>query len=173
MSVPLHRHVNGLVGNFAAEHGELDLISRRVDCSADAYEGILETFERFGIIGGAGIRVRRDDRLLVVQYTGSDGWVDPGDHRHLGETYRECAKRSVTEATGIEATIDGLSQIHLIYMDDWTDREPIPNPYLSFHGRYRSGTTRSGRGVRSVQWMSDLSDEVLLYNELKEHPLGE
>lgn len=171
MSAELLRHVNGLVADFATEHGEVDLVGRRVDCEPDAYDALVKTFEAFGVVGGAGLRVHNEDgEVLLVRYEGADGWVDPGDGRHPGESYRECAKRAVSETTGIDASIYDLAQVHLLYMDDWTDRKPLPNPYVSFDGTLRGGDLREGDGVSELQWVEDVPDQ-LLYGELAEMDL--
>jgi ADP-ribose pyrophosphatase YjhB (NUDIX family) len=170
VSVELLRHVNGLLSDFAAEYGEIDLIGRRFDCSIETYDTLLETFDAFEVVGGAGVRVIDDDRVLLVRYEGADGWVDPGAGRRPGESYVACAKRGVREAAAVEAAIDDIAQIHLLYMDDPTGRDPIPNPYVSFLGTRESGTVRPGTGVASTRW-ADEPPEELLYEELAEHPL--
>jgi len=168
VSVELLRHVNGLVSEFAAEFGEVDLVGRRVDCGADDYDALLETFERFGVVGGAGVRLRDDEGcVLLARYGGAEGWVDPGDGRRPGESYRECAERGVREATGVEAAIDGLAQVHLLYMDDWTGRTPLPNPYVSFEGHPRDSDARPGDGVAELRWAETVPED-LLYEELAE-----
>ena len=171
MSVTLHRHVKGLVADLAAEYGEIDLIGRRVECSVEGYDRLLAGFESFDVVGGAGVRVLDGDRMLLVRYEGADGWVDPGDSRRPGESYRECATRGLREAAGVDATIDRVAQIHLLYLDDPTDREPIPNPYVSFLGTGGSGSTDPGPDVESIRWSAEPPGE-LLYDELGEQPLG-
>jgi ADP-ribose pyrophosphatase YjhB (NUDIX family) len=172
VSVELLRHVNGLVSDFAAEYGEIDLVGRRIDCSIRSYDRLLEAFDAFDVVGGSGVRVIDDDRVLLVRYEGADGWVDPGDSRRPGESYVECATRAVRAATGIDASIEGLAQIHLLYMDDPTGRDPIPNPYVSFLGTHESGTARPGVDVVSTRW-ADEPPGRLLYEELAEQPLRE
>lgn len=135
MTADLCRHVNALVSDLAAEYGEVDLVGRRVECSYEEYNGLLDSFESFGVVGGAGIRIVRGGQVLLVRYEHAGGWIDPGDGRRPGESYVECAKRGVKEAAGVEATVDGLAQIQLVYLDDPTDRPPIPNPYVSFSDR--------------------------------------
>lgn len=172
MAIELLHHVNALVADLAAEHGEIDLVGRRVECSPDAYDAVMEAFDAFGVVGGAGIRVSDGSDVLLVRYEGAEGWIDPGVGRQPGESYRECAERALSEAAGIEASVDGLAQVHLLYMDDWTDREPVPNPYVSFAGTHESGTATPGPDVESVQWMGERPEE-LLYEELAELPFGE
>ena len=173
VSAELLRHVNALVADFAAEYGAVDLVGRRVDCAPDEYDALVETFDAFGVVGGAGVRVRDDDgRVLLARYENADGWVDPGDGRRPGESYRECAVRGVREATGLDPEIDDLVQVHLLYMDDPTDRPPVPNPYVVFEGRPArrdagAGDLRPGEGVADLQW-AEAIPESLLYNELAE-----
>lgn len=172
MSAKLRRHVNALVSDLAAEYGKVDLVGRRIDCSIREYDALAETFDRFGVVGGAGVRVIDDGQMLLVRYDRADGWVDPGDSRRPGESYTECAKRGVRESTGIEATIDGLAQVQLICFDDPTPRPPAPNPYISFVGSSEDESARPKDGVAAARWMSDRPDE-LLYEELAEVQLPE
>ncbi len=188
----LCRHVHALVADLAAEHGEVDLVGRRVGCAPDARDALVETFDAFGVVGGAGVRVRdREGRVLLVRYEGADGWIDPGGSRRPGESYRECARRAVRETTGVETTVGDLAQVHLLYMDDWTDREPVPNPYVSYEGQVndtgtgtgeegseggsgadgRDGVTGPAANVAEVRW-TDIIPEDLLYEELAELALG-
>jgi ADP-ribose pyrophosphatase YjhB (NUDIX family) len=172
VSVELLRHVNALVADLAAEHGEIDLVGRRLDCDPDDRDALVETFESFGVVGGAGVRVRGDDGVLLVRYEDGDGWVDPGDARRPGESYRECANRALRDAAGVEADLTGLSQVHLLYMDDRTDRLAVPNPYLVFEGRRTDGPPAAGPGVAEVGWTESVPEEVV-YEELAELSLSE
>jgi ADP-ribose pyrophosphatase YjhB (NUDIX family) len=172
VEVELRHHVNALVADLAAEYGEVDLIGRRVECDPDDRDAVVEAFDAFGVVGGAGIRVENEsDRVLLARYEGADGWVDPGDGRRPGESYRECARRAVRETAGIEAAIGGLAQVHVLYMDDWTARDPVPNPYVSFAGRRRAGESCPGDGVAGLRWAETVPDD-LLYEELAELSLG-
>lgn len=167
----LYHHVTALVSDFAAEYGEVDLVSRRVECSFDEYEGLLDAFDSFGVVGGAGVRVVREGNVLLAQYEHIDGWIDPGDGRRPGESYADCAKRGVRRATGVEATIDGLAQIQLVYLDDPTDRPPAPNPYISFSGSLVSDDIAAGEPITALQWADEPPDEVA-YEELSELSLA-
>lgn len=145
MSVALTRHVHALVADLAAEHGEVDLVGRRVECEPDARDAVVEGFEAFGVVGGAGVRIRdADDRVLLVRYRGADGWVEPGAARRPGESYPTCARRALREATGLDAAIDGLAQVQLLYLTDWTGRDPVPNPYLAYDGVTPEGAIDAG-----------------------------
>ncbi|PSP80440.1 hypothetical protein BRC88_07005 [Halobacteriales archaeon QS_4_69_225] len=173
MTAELLRHVDALVSEFAAEHDAMDRVGRRVDCAPDEYDALVETFEALGVVGGAGVQVRDDDgRVLLARYEGADGWVDPGDGRRPGESYRECAVRGVREATGLDPEIDDLAQVHLLYIDGPTDRPPVPNPYVVFEGRPArrdagAGDVRADEGVADLRW-AETVPESLLCDELAE-----
>ena len=168
----LLQHVNALVSDLAAEFGAVDLVGRRVDCDPDDYDAVVGAFDSFGVAGGAGIRVENESgRVLLARYREASGWVDPGDGRRPEESYHECARRGLRETTGIEASIEGLAQVHLLYMDDWTARKPVPNPYVSFEGRFETGEARPGDDVVDLRWAGTVP-ENLLYEELAELPLG-
>ncbi|MGM0718161.1 MAG: NUDIX domain-containing protein, partial [Halobacteriota archaeon] len=160
-------HVNALISDLVAEYGEIDLVGRRVECSYEEYDGLLDSFESFGVVGGAGVRIVRDGRVLLVRYEHAEGWIDPGDGRRPGESYVECAKRGVEETTGLEASIDGLAQIQLVYLDDSTGRPPIPNPYVSFFGSVVDDAVSPGDSAVAVRWADELPAE-LAYDELAE-----
>ena len=170
MSIELHRHVNALVSDFAAEYGKVDLVQRRVECGIREYDALVDSFDAVGVVGGAGIRIVRDGEVLLVRYGDIDGWIDPGGGRRPGESYAECAKRGIRETAGIEARIDGLAQIQLVHLDDPTDRPPIPNPYVSFSGSIVDGTASRSGTAAALRWTADPPEE-LAYDELSELPL--
>jgi ADP-ribose pyrophosphatase YjhB (NUDIX family) len=172
MSTDLHRHVSALVSDFAAEYGTVDLVGRRVDVDADEYDALVESFESVGVVGGAGIRIVRDGEVLLLRYEGVDGWIEPGDGRRPGESYRECARRGLRRATGTEGRIDGLAQIQLVYLDDPGPRAPIPNPYVSFRGAIAGGTATPRGPVADLRWADEAPREVA-YEELRELPFGD
>lgn len=163
----LLRHVNALVSDLVAEHGRVDLVARRVDCDPADRDALLESFEAFGVVGGAGVRIHEDGRVLLARYEGADGWVDPGDGRRPGESYRECATRGARETTGVAPGIESLAQVHLLYMDDTTGRDPVVNPFVSFDARRAGGEPHPGEGVAEVRWFEEPPEE-LLYAELGE-----
>lgn len=139
MSIELRRHVSALVSDFAAEYGEVDLVRRRVECDPTEYDAVVDSFETFGILGGAGVRIVRDGAVLLASYERADGWIEPGAGRRPGESYTDCAKRGVRETAGTEAAIEGLAQVQLVYLDDPTGRPPVPNPYVAFRGSVAGG----------------------------------
>jgi ADP-ribose pyrophosphatase YjhB (NUDIX family) len=166
----LRRHVAALVSDLAAEHGELDVVRRGWECDASSYDALAETFEAFDVVGGATARVRdAGGRLLLVRH--ADGWADPGDARRPGEDYRECARRAVASATGIEVHLDDLAAIHVHVARDPFDRPPLPDPALVFEATPRPGdspTPTPGDGVTEAAWFAPegLPDD-LLYEDLR------
>jgi ADP-ribose pyrophosphatase YjhB (NUDIX family) len=166
----LRRHVAALVSDLAAEHGELDVVRRGWECDASSYDALAETFEAFDVVGGATARVRdADGRLLLVRH--GDGWADPGDARRPGEDYRECARRAVASATGIEVRLDDLLEVHIHVARDPFDRPPLPDPALVFEATPERGGSPDltpGDGVTEAGWFApdDLPDD-LLYGDLR------
>jgi hypothetical protein len=139
VSIELRRHVNALVSDFAAEYGEVDLVRRRIGCDPAEHDAVVDSFESFGVVGGAGMRIVRDGAVLLIRYERADGWIEPSAGRLPGESYTECAKRGVRQAARTEAVVEGLAQIQLVYLDDPTDRPPVPNPYVAFIGSIVDG----------------------------------
>ena len=167
MTAELLRHVDALVSEFAAEHDAMDRVGRRVDCAPDEHDALVETFDAFGVVGEAGVRLRDDDnRVLLARYESADGWIDLGDGRRPGESYRECAVRGVREATGLDPGIDDLVQAHLLYMNGPTDQPPVPNPYVVSEGRPATrdagaGDVRADEGVADLRWAETVPESLL------------
>jgi 8-oxo-dGTP diphosphatase len=60
----------------------------------------------------AGVVVRGDGRVLVVQRRDNGRWEAPGGVLELGETFEEGVRREVAEETGVEITVDHLSGVY-------------------------------------------------------------
>ncbi|MEK7601797.1 MAG: NUDIX domain-containing protein [Patescibacteria group bacterium] len=88
---------------------------------------------------GVGVYVRRDGNILVGKRKGKHAggtWCAPGGHLETGESWEQCARREVTEETGIEienihfgnATNDvyedGKHYITIQMIADWKSGEP-------------------------------------------------
>jgi ADP-ribose pyrophosphatase YjhB (NUDIX family) len=172
VSVELLRHVNALVADLAADHGRIDLVGRRCKCSVRARAALRDRFESYGVVGGAGVRAHGDRGVLLVRYEPDGEWLEPGAERRPGESYRECARRAFANATGIEATLEDLPQVHVLYMDDGTGRPAVPNPYLVFDGRASDGRAAAGPGVAETRWVESPPSAVG-YAELAELSLPE
>ena len=164
--------MNALVADLAAEHGRVDLVGRRLACAPAARDALVDRFEAYGVLGGAGLRVHGDRGVLLVRYEEAGEWIEPGAERRPGESYRACARRALTEATGLEAALEDLAQLHLLYLEDGTGRPAVPNPYLVFRGRRTDGTPRTRDGVAATRWVDSVPVD-LGYAELAELPLPE
>ena len=169
MTAELLRQVDALASEFAVEHGVVDLVDRRVDCSPDEYDALVETSTPSASSAGRACGRDDDGRVLLARYESADGWVDPGNGRRPGESYRECAVRGVRETTGLDPE-DDLAQVHLLYMDDPTGSRYRTRTSSSRAGR-RAGTPAPGTSVR--EGVADLRraetiPESLLYDELAE-----
>jgi ADP-ribose pyrophosphatase YjhB (NUDIX family) len=60
----------------------------------------------------AGVVIRGDGRVLVVQRRDNGRWEAPGGVLELGETFEEGVRREVAEETGVEITVDHLSGVY-------------------------------------------------------------
>ena len=57
----------------------------------------------------AGIVVRQDGRILVVQRRDNGRWEPPGGVLELGETFEAGVRREVAEETGVDVAVERLS----------------------------------------------------------------
>jgi ADP-ribose pyrophosphatase YjhB (NUDIX family) len=162
-----------VLADLVSQEGELEVVHRRWECPPDVRDRLVENLDRVGILGGAGALVRRQcpdgDRpeTLLVRYDDGDGWSDPGANLEPGESFHECAERAVEATTGLRVTVSGVLQSHVLYADDWTDRDPIPHPFVLFEALYGEGTAEPQGSVGAVEWFLDPPAE-LRYGELRD-----
>src|SRR3954463_15953024 len=57
----------------------------------------------------AGVVVREDGRILVVQRRDNARWEPPGGVLELGETFEDGVRREVAEETGITVAVERLT----------------------------------------------------------------
>ncbi|MBW0105244.1 NUDIX hydrolase [Pseudonocardia sp. KRD291] len=57
----------------------------------------------------AGIVVRDDGRILVIQRRDNSHWEPPGGVLELGETFEQGVRREVVEETGIDVEVERLT----------------------------------------------------------------
>ncbi|MDN5915474.1 MAG: NUDIX hydrolase [Pseudonocardia sp.] len=57
----------------------------------------------------AGIVVRNDGRILVIQRRDNAHWEPPGGVLELGETFEQGVRREVAEETGIDVEVERLT----------------------------------------------------------------
>ena len=60
----------------------------------------------------AGVVTDADGRVLVIQRRDNGQWEAPGGVLELGETLEQGVQREVTEETGVQVTVDGLTGVY-------------------------------------------------------------
>jgi len=157
------RHLDRTLSELAAEYGSVEVVGEHREVEPDVYDRLRERAAAFDGPGGAGAWVRDPDgRVLLVDT--DEGWAEPAATCRPGQEYVECAETAVREY-GLNVSLTGLSHIHVRYLSDWTDREPMPQPFAVFSAR-ATGTPTDG-----AAWHATLPDE-LLYAYLRELPLS-
>jgi ADP-ribose pyrophosphatase YjhB (NUDIX family) len=102
-----------------------------------------------------------------VRYGDGQGWSDAGVTLQPGESFRDCAKRGVAATTGLNVTVGSMLQAHVLYADDWTDRDPIARPFVLFEAHQGSGQAEPHGEVVDLRWF-DTPPTKLRYEELGE-----
>ncbi|HLU59738.1 MAG TPA: NUDIX hydrolase [Pseudonocardia sp.] len=75
---------------------------------ATSRDGITATH----FVAVAGVVIRDDGRVLVVQRRDNGRWEAPGGVLELGETFEEGVRREVAEETGVEVAVERLSGVY-------------------------------------------------------------
>ncbi|WP_255149449.1 NUDIX domain-containing protein [Halorarius halobius] len=154
------RHLDRTLSELAAEYGRLEVVREPREVTPDEYDRLHERASVLDGCGGAGAWLYDPDgRVLLVD--GEEGWEEPGAPRRPGDDYRECAERAVRERTGIDPQLADVRHVHVRYCHDWTDRDPIPQPFVVFTG------TATGDPGPEATWHADPPGE-LLYELLRE-----
>jgi ADP-ribose pyrophosphatase YjhB (NUDIX family) len=162
------RETQRVLAELVAEHGRVEVIGRRWECRPEVRDRVAGNLERTGAFGGAGALVSRvDGTKLLVRYGDGEGWSDPGLSRHPGEGFAECAARAVRETTGLRVRVGSVAQAHVLYADDWTDRDPVAHPFVLFEAERRDGDARPRGEVVETGWFSEPPGR-LRYEELRE-----
>jgi ADP-ribose pyrophosphatase YjhB (NUDIX family) len=108
-----------------------------------------------------------DHEVLMIQRTDNDLWALPGGAQDIGESVIEAVQREVTEETGIEIEVTGLSGIysdprHVIAYDDGEVRQEFS---ICFLAKMTGGALRASSESRQVHWVP--ASEL---NNLNMHP---
>jgi ADP-ribose pyrophosphatase YjhB (NUDIX family) len=158
-----HRRVHALLSDLVAEEGELEVVRSRHVCEPREYETAVATYEAFGRPGGATAWITdADGDVLLVRPSGSTAWTDPGTGIEPGESHADCARRAVSEATGLEADLAGVERLHLRYLDDWADRTPVPVPVVVYRGRVEgTAEPEPGPAVAAARFWDSMPDDLL------------
>jgi ADP-ribose pyrophosphatase YjhB (NUDIX family) len=148
------RHVDRTLSELAAEYGRVEVVRERHEVDARMYERLCDRADAFDGCGGAGAWVRDPDgRVLLVET--DEGWAEPAAELRPGEEYVETAEAAVRRQTGLEPVLAGVERVHVRYLADWTDRDPLPQPFVVFAAR------ASGRPAGDAAWHDRLPDETL------------
>lgn len=165
------RETHRVLAELVGDHGELEVIHRRWECQPDVRDRLVETLDAVGVLGGAGALVRREGppgrQTLLVQYGDGECWSDAGATLEPGESFADCAGRAVDSATGVRCATAEVLQAHVLYADDWTDRDPVPHPFVLFDATLVDGAPEVQGDAEAVEWFLD-APEHLRYEELRE-----
>jgi len=164
-AVNAHRNVNRTLSELAAEYGRVEVVRERQEVEPGVYDRLRKRTAAFDGCGGAGAWVRDpDERVLLVDT--EEGWAEPAAPRRPEQDYLSCAEEAIREATGIAPVMAGLSHVHVRYVTDWSDRDPLPQPFVVFDAR------ATGEPDGDAAWHARLP-EALLYDHLRELPLAD
>jgi 8-oxo-dGTP diphosphatase len=98
-----------------------------------------QSAERPRPLTGIGVLILKDGKALLARRRGSHGegeYAFPGGHLEFGESFETCARREVTEETGIEIKnirfqylanvkkYGGKHYVHIGLVADWKAGEP-------------------------------------------------
>jgi ADP-ribose pyrophosphatase YjhB (NUDIX family) len=151
-------------------YGEFEVVEARSAISHTRYSEAVNRFESEAVVGGAGAWVTDPrNRVLLVRPVGAEGWVDPGDAQHGGESLEETATRAVREQTGIEADLTGILRVE-VYEYTVEDREwpPIHAINVTFRGD-GDGHPETGDGIGAADWWRGSPNRVG-YDAMNEFP---
>ena len=163
--VAASRHLDRTLATLAAEYGSVEVVGEAHDVEPDEYDRLDERADAFDGCGGAGAWLRDEDgRVLLV--AGEEGWREPGTTRLPDDDPADAARRAVREQTGLDPEFTDVRHVHVRFASDWTERPPIPQPFVVFEG------TTSGSPAEGARW-HDSRPEDLLYERLAELPLAE
>lgn len=152
--VDARRHVDRTLSELAAEYGRVEVVRERQEVDARTYERLRDRAGAFDGCGGAGAWVRDPEgRVLLVET--DEGWAEPAADLRPGEEYVETAEAAVRRQTGLDPVLAGVERVHVRYLTDWTDREPLPQPFVVFAARAR------GRPEGEAAWHSSIPGETL------------
>jgi len=119
------------------------------------------------VVAGTAADRNAQGELLLIERTDNGLWALPGGAQDIGESVVQAARREVSEETGVDVEITGLSGIysdprHVIAYDDGEVRQEFS---LCFHARPVGGELRSSSESKEARWVS--LDSL---QDLKIHP---
>lgn len=165
------RDVRAVRERLESDYGEFETVEKTWERTDGDYERIQSQFER-DALGGAGIWLANDaGEVLLVRNEGDDGWADPGGKVEPDESYETAAKREVAEETGVERTLTGLREVHVVEnVNVDRDAPSIFEAIVIFDGEYKGGDLRPREGeIAEVGWFVE-PPETVLYEEVGTRP---
>lgn len=117
-------------------------------------------------ICGAGVVVRKDDTVLLIQRGRAPRlgeWGLPGGAVELGESLREAARREVREECRIEIEVGPVIDAVDVMQRDDSGRLQFHYIVVDFVATYVSGDLRAASDVTDARWVarSDLEGYTL------------
>lgn len=159
------RHLDRTLATLAAEYGSVEVVGEAHEVGPDEYDRLRERAEAFDGCGGAGAWLR-DEAGRVLLVAGEEGWHEPGTTRLPDDDPADAARRAVREQTGLDPDVTDVRHVHVRFVRDWTERDPLPQPFVVFEG------TASGTPDEGARWHDD-RPENLLYERLADLPLAD
>jgi len=160
------------LADLRERYAEFERVEKRWELAPEAYERGRDRIAA-GANGGAGIWVTNDDgEVLLVRNEGDEGWADPGGKREAGESFEAAARREVHEETGVETTITGLREVHVLELVDGHDpnRPALATLVAIFDGESAGGDPRPRDGeIAATEWVAS-PPETVLYPEVADRP---
>lgn len=139
---PSRDRVSARLSQLRDAYPDVEVERTRLGVSAAEYERVVSASN--GVVK-VGVRVR-DGEGRVLGVRGGDGWVLPAAAVPAGVSIRETARKEVTRAAGVSCTVDDLTRVAVVRVDDADneDHAPVYRLYALFDATHRDGDPRAG-----------------------------
>lgn len=153
--------VNGLIVALATSYGGFGVRELVWELDRSEYQQFRTRYDAEES-GGAGIWATDDTgRVLLVQHDGETAWSEPGGKREVAERFAEAARREFREETGVDPSITGIKEVHVITHRGPDDDAAIVSPIVVFTGT-ASGTPQGRDGeIARAEWWATHPEELL------------
>jgi 8-oxo-dGTP diphosphatase len=165
------RDVDSLLQRLEDEYDDFRVVEKRWEHSESRFQRALDQFEQ-DALGGAGVWITNiAGEVLLVRNEGDEGWADPGGKVEPGESYEAAATREVREEAGVDCSVTGLCEVHIIENVSVDRGAPsVFEAIVIFNGEYCGGEPRPREGeIAEVGWFAE-PPETVLYEEVRERP---
>ena len=120
---------------------------------------------------GVGVVCLRGDEVLLIKRgkpPQAGTWSLPGGRQKLGETVRDCARRELTEETGVQAEIGALLDVVDTITPDGDGRIAYHYTLVDFVAIWRSDEPRAGGDAADARWFAPTQLDALgLWSETR------